>query len=504
MNLTPSSLQETAPVHDTGAVETSQHTEAATIFSLHVLRGIALLSLLVISIWQFGGFSTAEQNFYRTGPHGGNYSLLTAVSFLFEGKMTALFALVFGAGIVLFMQKRQPVLIGVPDAYIRRQLWLLIFGVFNAFILLWPGDILYPFAIVGILLFAFWRFSAKGLFFTALFFLLIFFGKQFWNYADDKKDYKKYLAVTLIEKRIIKDSTARAIKDSVLRNSDTTLIKVEWAKNKLQDSIAKKKDTLTKKQAEEKGKWEGAVKSLKYDSAKVKATNKAMRAGSYGKVWNHVMKQSQDKESFWLYRIGLWELGSMMLLGMALLKFGFFEYRVSTSKYFLISFILIAIGLSLAWYRLHYNNIRLADYAKYVEKFSLPYDQFLPAENMCMATGYAALVLWLLRLNVFKWLWQILAITGSMALTNYILQCVICSFFFYGYGFGYFGRLEQWELYAGVLEIAMIQIVFSVLWLRYYSMGPLEWLWTCLIYKKWLPNKKQILLTDLPMAVTAS
>src|SRR5688572_9623893 len=75
--------------------------------ALDVLRGFALLGLLVTAIWEFGGFGPATQNFYRTGPHGGNYKLLTAVSVLFEGKMMALLALVFGAGIILFMQQQQ-------------------------------------------------------------------------------------------------------------------------------------------------------------------------------------------------------------------------------------------------------------------------------------------------------------------------------------------------------------------------------------------------------------
>lgn len=499
MNLTPSSPQDAATAMPSGA-----SVESNRIYTLDVLRGIALLGILFISIWEFGGFGSAVQNFYRTGPHAGNYTLLNTVSVLLEGKMTALFALVFGAGIVLFMQKKHPVSIGTPDAFIRRQLWLLLFGLFNAFIFLWAGDILYPLAVTGILLFAMWRFSARGLLLTALFFLLVFLGKQYWNYADDKKAYKKFLAVAVIEKRIKQDSTLRAKKDSVLRLKDTLLIKEEWAKNKLQDSVAKKNDTLTKKQAEEKGNWEATVKNLKYDSANIKAGNKAMRAGSYSKVWNYVMKKSQEKESIWFYRIGLWEIGSMMLLGMALFKSGFFDSRFTASKYLLLALLLIAIGLAMAWARLHYNNIRLADYAKYVEHYAFPYNQLLPAEIMLLATGYAAFILWLLKLKAFKGLCNMLAAAGSMALTNYILQSVICSFFFYGYGFGYYGRLEQWELYAIVLEIAMVQIVFSVLWLRYYSMGPLEWLWSCLIYRKWLPIKKPLLHTDLPPAVAAS
>lgn len=145
------------------------NTNLPGIFSLNVLRGIAVLGILVISIWEFGGFTNNEQNFFRLGAHGGNYKLLSSISILLEGKMRALLALVFGAGIILFMQKKEhPASINAIDAYIRRQIWLIIFGVFNAFILLWPGDILFQYGVVGILLFAFWRISPKGLFIAAI------------------------------------------------------------------------------------------------------------------------------------------------------------------------------------------------------------------------------------------------------------------------------------------------------------------------------------------------
>lgn len=70
------------------------------------------------------------------------------------------------------------------------------------------------------------------------------------------------------------------------------------------------------------------------------------------------------------------------------------------------------------------------------------------------------MIMLLLRANLLNWLWRALAATGRRALTNYILQSIICTFFFYGYGFGYFGRLQQWELYGMVTEIAMVQNCF--------------------------------------------
>jgi uncharacterized protein len=76
-----------------------------------------------------------------------------------------------------------------------------------------------------------------------------------------------------------------------------------------------------------------------------------------------------------------------------------------------------------------------------------------------------------------------------MALSNYILQVVVCSLLFYGYGLGFYGRFTQWELYFLVAEISLVQIVFSVIWLRHFQKGPVEWLFYGLIYKKW--NNKQ-------------
>jgi len=480
------------PPHPSGA-EVQPITDRpgvhSRLFSPDVSRGFALFGLLLISVWEFGGFTTNEQLFYHQGTHGGNYKLMTVVSLLFEGKMSALMALVFGAGILLFLQKKElPVSISHADAYIRRMMWLMAFGVFNAFILLWPDDILFPFGVMGILVFAFTRMKAKGFFIAAVVCTLVYGGKQYWNYADDKKSYKKYTAVMALEKKFKADSSSRARKDSIDRTKDTVLLKDTLLKNKQADSIARKNDTLTKKQAEEKGAWEGKLKSLKYDSAATKATHTMMR-DDWNKVAYKLMSRSQQKESSWLYKTGIWDIGSLVFLGMAFWSIGFFSGRFSASRYLLIGLMALAAGLALAWLRVYLNCSRLADYAAYIAKKPVPYDLFFPVERILMATGYASLLVWLLRTKIFSWAGKALAAAGRMALTNYIMQTLICTFFFYGYGFGYFGRLQQWELYFFVAEVVLVQVVFSVFWLRNFKQGPLEWLWECLVYRKWLPNK---------------
>jgi uncharacterized protein len=81
-----------------------------------------------------------------------------------------------------------------------------------------------------------------------------------------------------------------------------------------------------------------------------------------------------------------------------------------------------------------------------------------------------------------KWLMSSLASTGQMALTNYVMQSVICSTLFCGYGFGLYGRLERIELYGVVAAIWVFQMIVSPIWLKHYQFGPLEWGWRALTY----------------------
>ncbi len=467
-------MNETTPHSPEAVLETA----ATPNFSLSVISGLALLGLFVTGIWDFAGFTFNEQLFFITHNHHGNYKLYAIVSMLFDGKMMALLAMVFGAGMVLLVQKQDhPAAIDGTDAHIRKQIWLILLGLFVGLVLLWPNDLLFPFGVVGILLFAFSKLPVKSLWIAALVCMLIYCGKQYWNYTDDQSDYKAYLAVKTVEKKFKDDSTARAKKDSL-----------SGTKNKLADSLAKKNDTLTAKQADEKGKWEGMLKNLKYDSSKSAADKKTMRAG-YSKLWFSIKGRTQSRESNWLYSIGVWEIGSAMLLGMALLGMGFFHKRYSASRYLLIAVLLLAIGLLLAWFRIHHNSLRINDYTKYIDGIPIPFNQFLPIEILLMATGYASLLMWLLSMKSVQWLTEVLSAVGRLALTNYFLLVIACAFWFYGSGLGFYGMFAQWEMYVAVAQISIVLILLSVLWLRNYRLGPLEWALKCLVYRKKLPNK---------------
>jgi uncharacterized protein len=355
------------------------------------------------------------------------------------------------------------------DLFIRRQMWLILFGIINAVLLLWTRDVLFHLGIMGILLFPFVRMSTRGLILAALLVTFIYCGKNYWNYAHDRSAYKKYLAVTAVEKKIAKDSVSRSQNKALAK--------------------AQKKDSLSKEQKTDKAAWEGILANMKYDPKKDDGENKEMRSGSYGKIYDHLLPATQAREAQWTYTIGIWDLASMMLLGMALFRSGFFTSRYKRRHYLLLALAGITSGILLGWFRLNYNQLALHDYTEYINRYWMPHTLFFPFERALMALGYAGLVLFLLEAGWLKALWRSLSIVGRMALTNYLLQTITCTIFFTGIGMGYFGRLSQWKLYVFVIDICIVQTVFSILWLRYYYYGPAEWLLRCLSYGKWLPNK---------------
>jgi uncharacterized protein len=86
------------------------------------------------------------------------------------------------------------------------------------------------------------------------------------------------------------------------------------------------------------------------------------------------------------------------------------------------------------------------------------------------------------------WLQGLLSAVGRTALTNYVMQTVICVFLFNGHGLGLFARLERFELYYVVAAIWVAQLIASRIWLSYFHFGPAEWAWRSLTYWELQPG----------------
>jgi uncharacterized protein len=99
---------------------------------------------------------------------------------------------------------------------------------------------------------------------------------------------------------------------------------------------------------------------------------------------------------------------------------------------------------------------------------------------VCIA--HVAVMMMVIKAGLLRALTDRLAAVGQMAFSNYILQSLICSTVFYGYGVGLFGTLQRYQVYYVVLACWVIHLTWSPWWLRHYRFGPLEWCWRSLTY----------------------
>jgi uncharacterized protein len=173
----------------------------------------------------------------------------------------------------------------------------------------------------------------------------------------------------------------------------------------------------------------------------------------------------------------LWQMTGLMLMGMGLFKLGVLSAARSRAFYlrmatlgFGAGTLLIALGLG----RSYTTKWDVLD-------FVLVSEQLHYWGNLFVALGWVALVMLLCQRG---WALRSVAAVGRMALTNYLLQSVICTTIFYGHGFGLFGRVERVGQFAIVVGIWAFQLLASSIWLRYFAVGPVEWLTRWLVFKR--------------------
>src|SRR5436190_6476049 len=159
MPSTSGSMNHAAPVN-----------QSERIVILDSIRGIAVLGILLMNIPGFGLSYPANFDYSLNEQSSLNYFFWYVFGpGVFEGSQRAIFSMLFGAGTIIFVTRLEKRASGLMAAelFLRRQLWLLVFGLINAYILLWFWDILYHYAICGIILFAFRRLKPKYLLIAA-------------------------------------------------------------------------------------------------------------------------------------------------------------------------------------------------------------------------------------------------------------------------------------------------------------------------------------------------
>lgn len=432
-------IVETTPAPSFGPV-----TAAERIESLDVLRGCALLGILLMNILAFAfPFAVYYNPRVMGGDTGPNLAAWWIQFVFFDGKMRALFSLCFGAGIVLLTQRAERRgMAGAADVHSRRMLWLLLFGLVQAYFI-WVGDILYYYALCGLLLYPVRKLSARALLITAGALVLL---------------------TTMLD---------------VGRGFD---LKEKREKAQAAQSARQQGKTLTDEQRKAVEEWEEARKYMNPTPEQLKKDLEAYRGG-----WVSAFKQRAGEVFHWhslpIYVIS-WDFLLMMIAGMGFMKLGVLSGERPARFYLAMGGIGYLVGLPLnAW----------TVTATLANNFDPVTTTFLfttyQTGRAAVALGHLSMILLLARTSALGFAQRALARVGRMAFSNYILTSVICTLIFNGYGAGLYGKLQRWQCYVVVLGVWAVNLVFSGLWLNWFRFGPLEWAWRSLTYWKRQPMR---------------
>jgi uncharacterized protein len=414
------------------------------ISALDTVRGFALLGILLMNITEFGLPHPASWNpAVAGGSTGWNLFTWVVSEVLADGKLRAVFSIAFGASVLLLVERlsRKGAGIDAADIHYRRMLWLLLFGLIHAY-LIWFGDILFPYALMGLLLFPLRKLSARGLLIVAGVMMLVMTGDNVRHYFHRENEQREYAQI-------------------------------------LADEKAGK--TLSSDQQDTKKDWEDTLRDFRPSPDDLKKETDAYR-GSYFQLVAFRSQLVFRWHSAPIYLPNPWfDFLAMMLCGMAFLKLGILTAARSVRFYVWMAVLSFAIGLPahawLVWWF-------------WKQQFSIVSSGLVGVTyeiGRVTAFGYIAVLLLFIKLNLWKSATDRLAAVGRMAFSNYIFTSVVCSILFDGYGFGLFGKLQRYQLYGVVLFVWAVILVVSPIWLRHFRFGPLEWLWRSLTYWKKQP-----------------
>lgn len=426
--------------------------QADRINAIDILRGVALLGILMMNI---PGFAMPERfsDAFHQNVHSINFWTDAVITVLFEGKMRALFSMIFGTGILLFVMRKEQNGQPFKVLFFRRMGWLILFGLIHAHVLLWMGDILYFYGVIGMLAFLFRNMKAKYLAMGVPIVAIIGFVSSTLFYQHIRHQRLAYVEAVNAQKH---------------------------------------HKVLLKEQTRAIAGWREIEKEFLPNPAEIAAHTRSMKS-DYSGVAQYIRPLSWGYQTKYLvFEIG--DVLALMMLGMALYKWKFFTGGWTTTQYKRAILIGYGIGLPLVafdYYHDYQQTPGSAATIHYIETHSMSwYGLIYPFQRILLVMAHASVLLLIVRAGIWKALTNRLAAVGQMAFTNYIMHTVFCTLYFFGYGLNNFAELQFYQLYYIVAAIWLIQLVVSPIWLKYFLFGPLEWLWRSLTYWQLQPMRR--------------
>ncbi|MFO8000124.1 MAG: DUF418 domain-containing protein [Marinilabilia sp.] len=396
---------------------------------LDVLRGFALLGILMVNMqWMNApvAVSFSSISLWESFPDKLAEFLIRT---LFESKFYVLFSLLFGYGFWLFLHKPSASPGQAVKIYVWRLVLLFFFGAAHV-LLLWPGDILVWYALLGLLLVLFRNVSGKGLLKWVVVLLLI-------------PAVATAISWLLIELAMMHPESAKEV-EAALKEQESSAVAL-------------------------------ASKALEIYQQGSFAEIFRIRLKEYGLLLPAVI---------FFYPNVL----AMFLLGQYAARKGFLTNLEANLEFFrkwLKAGFLIGVPLNICYAVIAMNvpvnemsGLMVLSYL--LSGFGGP----------LLTLAYVSAIVLMFYKGLLLKLFLKLAPVGRMALTNYLLQSIIAVVLFHSYGFGLYGQVSLWQGVVLTVVIFALQIPLSILWLKHFYFGPFEWLWRSLTYMKRQPMKR--------------
>jgi uncharacterized protein len=409
-------------------------TEPERIATLDIVRGFAVMGILAMNIVAFAMPPAAYINPTAYGSNGPIDFASYAFNFvLIDGKMRGLFSFLFGASMLLVIQKAEAKDEKTASVHFRRQLWLLLFGALH-FYLIWYGDILFGYALIGMVAWFFRDKSPR---------VLITWG----------------ILLVLVEFAMMSSMAASA----------SSLAQAVAAPNATPDTLQS---------------WNEISEYVRVPTAAELGEQVALILGPWWGVAHAQLTEHRFDPLIFSLMFGP-ETLAYMLFGMAALKSGYLTGQWSDADYQRAA--VTGFAIAIPAYLLFAWQI-------FAKGFSVPalfafsIAATVPIRPL-MVAAVAALIILLTRDN--GWLTRRIAAAGRAAFTNYLGTSILMTGLFYGWGLGLFGEIGRAQLWLVVIAMWALMLAWSKPWLEHYQYGPFEWLWRSLARWELQPMRKK-------------
>lgn len=422
-------------------------TTTGRIGVLDTLRGVAILGILVANIAYYSGPALSE--LAARGCHGGWVGTLTLV--FVNAKFRTMLAILFGVGIWMQYEKRKHAYPLWPGGYLKRAFWLSVIGILHG-CLIWFGDILFIYSNVAVLV------------------ALIV------TWPESK--LRRLLGLLAITSLFVAVGLAALIRVAVLLDGPKHAERTPEVTSHPGPNPPARAPQIA---PQEPSMGLGLALAALQDPA---VETRIFRDGNF--IEQTLTRSLAFVASVTQTLFFLPELTGLFLLGLLLARCRVLQ---APSKHPRIRNKLLIVGWGIG---LPLNLLGLtagSDGPTLVQL--MLWEGFV---GPLLGIGYVIAIAICVEKGIATCLWRALAQVGRVALSTYLMQSLLCTSFFYSWGFGYFGRLSLAESLLAVLAVWAINLVTAHLWLRWFALGPVEWVWRCLTEGRRFP----ILLSRQP------